>query len=424
MPRLLTDWLSSYIDYASESEPPVSYHAWTGLSLIASVLQRRVWIDFGYTRIYPNMYIVLVGPSGKTKKGTAMRIGRTLLEGVFGENSNYIAGETLTREALIKLMQENICTFMTQESSETNTGNVKDKEKGIEKVNCQSPLTIFSEELSVFLGQNELKFLSMLIDWYDSSDLWKYKTKNSGSFEITGVCLNLLAATAPDWIAAMLPKEARNGGFASRVIFVVEFEKARTIPWPEITDEQRKLKKKLIHDLEEIQMISGAYVFDKKARDLYEDWYLKQEKTLQEGHSPLKSDNGQLTSYIERRATHIKKVAMNLTASRSNERIIKEEDFIRATKLLESVELNMHRAYDAVNDSRYGEAIQVILDKLVVKKKIKRSELIKELYKRFDLETLQVAEVTLEKMGLTKTVLNVIQNDAFITLLDPTERRG
>ncbi len=408
MPRILSDWLSSYIDYASESEPPVSYHAWTGLSLIASCLQRRTWIEFGYTKIFPNMYIVLVGPSGKTKKGTAMRIGRSLLEGVFGEDSSYIAGETLTREALIKVMQENVCTFLTQEETE--------------KTNFQSPLTIFSEELSVFLGQNELKFLSMLIDWYDSSDLWKYKTKNSGSFEITGVCLNLLAATAPDWIAAMLPKEARNGGFASRVIFVVEFEKAKTIPWPEITEDMQKLKKKLLHDLEEIQLICGPYSFDKKSRDLYEDWYLRQEKSLQEGHSPLKSEGGQLSSYIERRATHIKKIAMNLTASRTNERIIREMDFLRAQKMLESVEQNMHRAYDSVNDSRYGEAIQIILDKLVLKKKIKRSELIKDLYKRFDLETIQIAEITLEKMGMIKLVLNPIQNDAFLTLVETLGR--
>src|SRR3990170_8200696 len=74
------DWLSSYLEYTDNTEPPASYHLWTGISVISGVLQRKVWMEWGHELIYPNMYVVLIGPSGRCRKGTAMNIGKGLLK--------------------------------------------------------------------------------------------------------------------------------------------------------------------------------------------------------------------------------------------------------------------------------------------------------------------------------------------------------
>ena len=210
MARVLNDWLSGYIEYTSGSEPPLSYHTWVGISIIAGALQRRCKLQWGFECIYPNMYVILVGPSGRARKGVALGLGKDIL----ASTGIAMSSEAITKEALIRAMRGSITNFQGAD--------------GIIKFHCS--ITAFSEELSVFLGQNDIKFLANLTDWYDSKDKWTYETKGSGTDELQGVCFNLLGATAPDWLQSMLPQEAVGGGFTSRVIFIVEDKKGKTVP--------------------------------------------------------------------------------------------------------------------------------------------------------------------------------------------------
>jgi hypothetical protein len=83
MARELKDWLESYLDYTENSESPISYHTWCGLSVIAGALQRKVYLRWGLGRvIYPNVYAVLVGASGRTRKGVAIGIAKDFLKNI------------------------------------------------------------------------------------------------------------------------------------------------------------------------------------------------------------------------------------------------------------------------------------------------------------------------------------------------------
>ena len=85
MARELSDWLTKYLEYTENSESPISYHTWCGLSVIAGALQRRVYLKWGLGRvIYPNLYVVLVGPSGRTRKGVAIGIAKDFLKKIPG----------------------------------------------------------------------------------------------------------------------------------------------------------------------------------------------------------------------------------------------------------------------------------------------------------------------------------------------------
>jgi len=391
------------MEYASSSEPPASYHAWTGLSMIASVLQRKAWVSWGFDNVYPNMYIILVGPSGKTKKGTAIKIGKTILEDAIGESSDYMVGESITRESLIKRMHENAGVFVDNDNA----------------IRHQSPLTVISEELSVFLGMTELKFLATLINWYDSGDNWTYETKNAGTYPIKGVCLNLLAATAPSWLSSAIPAAARTGGFASRVMFVVETEKSKTVAQPIVTPRMKLLRQKLAHDLVEIMDIRGEYTLSKDAAGFYEDWYKKQDAIIQSGKSPIPTGSADMMGYCERRATHIKKVALSMAASRTSKRTIELQDMKRALALMEKTERNMSRAYDSACDVHFGDVVQIMVSVLIRSSPIRRSEMVKELIRRkYDLGVILDAEESLEKMGMIKVVRIPIGDDALITLIE------
>ena len=80
MKRMLSDWLAGYIEYTKNTEPPLSYHIWVGISTIAAALERKVYMKWGHSDIYPNQYIVLIGPSGQSRKGEAVNLARNFID--------------------------------------------------------------------------------------------------------------------------------------------------------------------------------------------------------------------------------------------------------------------------------------------------------------------------------------------------------
>jgi len=377
MQRKFPDFLSAYLAYSEKSEPPTSYHIWTCLSTIAAALQRKVYLKWGFKTLYPNIYIVLIGPSG-CRKGTAMNIGKDLLQDI---NGILMASESTTREALIRDMKDGITTF-----TDPTDGMLK----------FHSSVTVFSEELSVFLGQQNIKFLADLTDWFDASDQWTYRTKGSGTDKLVGVCVNILGATAPDWLRSILPQEAFGGGFTSRVIFVVEESKRQIVADPRIPIEIQEMRPKLVHDLEIISSMAGEMKFLDTTMDLYTDWYTKQSR------SPVIKDP-HFAGYCERRAIHVLKLSMVVSASRSSDCIITPEDFKRALALLESVEPKMPRAFLGLGRARYSEMTAQIFEYLKKVKQCSQADILNKFDLDLDEYTLQLIMKTLAARKVVET---------------------
>lgn len=390
--RRLSDWLSGYIEYTHESEPPLSYHVWTGISLLAASLQRRIFLRWGYETIYPNMYIVLIGPSGKCRKGTAMSIGKDIIKDV----GIKLTSESITREALIRAMKRAVVSYIDPDNN---------------NVVFHCSLTAISPELSVFLGQNDVKFLADLTDWYDSLDKWTYETKGSGVDDITGICFNLLGATAPDWLQSILPEEAIGGGFTSRIIFIVEENKRKTIPEPVITDKLNMVRAALKEDLERIATLSGEFVMTDETRALYSAWYQKQDDNTREG-KPVISDP-RFTGYCERRATHIRKLCMIFSASRGDDMVITASDFERAIDVLTTAEKKMPKVFGGLGTAQYAKVTEKMLNFFRDKKRVSRSELLVVFYRDLDMMMLETIEKTLAAMKVIRIVLDTTGGEVY-----------
>jgi hypothetical protein len=376
MIRQLPDYLTTYIKFTEKTEPPTNYHIWTCLSVIAAAMQRKCYLRWGFKTLYPNLYVVLIGPSG-CRKGTAMNIGKDLLLDITGVN---LSSESVTREALIRDMHDGVSTYT----------DIKDG-----TLVYHSSVTVISEELSVFLGQQNVKFLADLTDWFDCSDQWTYRTKGSGTDKLVGVCVNILGATAPDWLRSILPQEAFGGGFTSRVIFVVEEQKKQIVPNPKIPEEILALRPSLILDLEQIAAMSGEMIFEDEAMDLYTAWYIKQSKTpaIKDPH---------FAGYCERRAIHVLKLSMVMSASRSCDRRITKADFSRALALLESVEPKMSRAFMGLGRAKYSDMTSHIYEYLSKHTKCSQAELLNKFDVDLDEYTLQLIMKTLAARKVVK----------------------
>jgi len=394
--RALSDWISYYLEYTDDTEPPESYHIWTAISLIAGSLERKVNMPWGHSRIYPNLYIILVGPSGRTRKGIAMDIGSD----IFDETGGNRTAEALTKEQLIKVFEDSITNY-----NNPSTGFVE--------FHCS--LTTFSKELSVFLGQKDIAFIADLTDWYDSHDSWKYETKGKGKNHIHGICYNLLGGTAADWFPSMFPLESIGGGFTARIIFVSEENKRKTVAEPKASDQ--KLRKILISDLQRIKNLAGEYSFTEEAKQRYIEWYTKEDGKMGRGEYPI--SDPRFNSYCERRATHIKKLGMSIAASHTDKLEITLEDFNRSLDILEKTEKRMYRVFGGLGASLTGPVLQKIIMYLAVNKKVRRSILMDKF--KFDITTLQMQEMEAALSQMKYIKAEVIDNgsDRLYTYIGP-----
>lgn len=393
MARELDGWLDNYLKYTEHTESPTSYHTWCGLSVIAGALQRRIYLRWGLGQvIYPNLYVVLIGQSGKTRKGVAIGIAKDFLKSIPGIT---VTPESSSgRQAMILAMKRAATNFMDP------TDN---------KIKFHCAVTSFSEELSVFLGQGDIAYLASLTDWYDSKDDWEYETVGRGKDSLQGLCLNLCGGTAPDWIQSMIPQEALGGGFTSRIIFVVAEKKKQIVPEYNMDDAAIELGKKLQRDLERIGNLKGEIKFTDAGKELYKNWYISETDKLDNGMPAI--DDSRFAGYCERRATHLRKLMMVCSASRGDDLLISAEDFYKAKGLLEDVELNMGKTFGGFGKARTSDEVEVVMNFIRDAGTTTRKLLLQRFFRDIEPQALSIAEQTLQQMGVIKIKLLPEQQD-------------
>ena len=365
--RNVPDWLSAYLRYVENTEPPIQFHIWCALSTIAGVLQRRVWLDWE-RRLYPNLYVILVGDSGQTRKGTAIDKAEWFFTQM--PQLNIENGNRVTKEQLAIDLASAESEFFYQEPGRRG-----------KTMRTQHTLTHIVPELATFFGFKDHELLGWLTDWYDSKDVWENRTKTAGKDLIHNMCYNLLAATAPDWMRSMLPEAAVGGGFTSRVLFIYEERKRKVVSNPQLTEKDKELRTLLLSDLEQIYKLAGPMSLTPKAQLLYEEWYENQEEEIKEGRPPIRDER--LKGYLARRQTHCLKLAMILSSSRSDELVIKDSDMRRAQVMLRDAEKKMAQAFGGTGAAMYAQGLHKIMVYLQERGTVTHSELLRQF--KFDL---------------------------------------
>lgn len=340
MERQLNDWIDGYLTVCKNSEPPKMYHLWCAISVIAAVLQRKCRIDWGTITFYPNMYIVLVGPSGACRKGTAMGTALDFLENLDVK----LAAESITREALIRELK----------NANDNTVNLETGSSDM-----HSSLTIWAPELTVFLGYHNHQLLSDLTDWYDCRNRWTYRTKNMGTDEIIGVYVNMIGATTPDLIRTTMPLDAIGGGLTSRMIFVYEEQKEHIVPVPFLTEAEIGLMHQLKADLETINSLNGKFNATEEFLDYWKQWY-----TSTASNPPFRDPR--FSGYIERRPNHVMKLSMIVNASRTNNMVLQRTDLERAISFLELTERKMQNTFSGVGKYSHADTLTKVMNEIAM----------------------------------------------------------
>lgn len=353
--RLVPDWLEGFLEYSSNSEPPETFRLWTGISTVAAMLKRKCLINWGALRFYPNLYIILVSPPGQARKGTAVGFGVDFLI----RTGIKMCADSITKEALTRKIAEAASTDIQEDGT----------------MRFHSSYTIVSPELTSLLGNGDPQMISWITDWFDCGKgpdgIWEYATKHQGEDRISGIWINLLGATTPDLIGKI--PDIIGSGLSSRIIFVYEQKQEKICPLPFLSKEQTKLGEDLYHDLEQIHLMQGEFSLTQEFLDLWVTWYPDQIN-----NPPFRDKR--LARYCTRRGTHIMKLSMICSASRSDEMVIDVEDLKRAITFLEIAERKMPYTFGSMGDSPMAKVLNNIMMDIGTYGVISQKELLQKHY--------------------------------------------
>lgn len=341
MARLLKDWLNSYTQYCGNTESAAIFHKWVGLSIVSSALQKKVWFKFGRFKIFPNLYIVLVAEPGVARKSVAISYGVRLLKEI---PTVKISASSITKEALIDDM-----ALAYQEAI-----NVETQEK---IQHCS--MAVVSKEFESFIGQKRenTKMIVFLTDVYDAEDdlPWAHKTKHSGSSQIVGPYMTIVAATTPESLASSLPSNAVGGGFVTRVLFIWAGGRDTKVAIPE--DLFGELTVKLQLDLAVISSLSGEFTFNPESKEWWIDWY---NNRLEDDFTRRICKEKSFAGWYSRKHVHLLKIATCLSACRGNTKFVEIQDFERGLKLLEEMEKVMGNSFSALGRSEVSIEVDTV----------------------------------------------------------------
>jgi hypothetical protein len=339
--RNFVDWIPAYVEYASVTEAPKRTHFWCAVGAVAGCLRRKVWIDMKRFMWYPSFYLIIVGPPGVIAKSTTIDIATDILRQVpgikFGPNA-------ITWQALVSAFAGASEAFEYQGAWHP-----------------MSPLTLVASELGSLLNLQDKDMINLLIEMWDGKKTYEKITKMSGNDIIEGPWINMMAGTTPHWIADNMPAAMIGGGLSSRCIFIYGDTKERYTAYVDemVKDGDDARRVKLIEDLERIAMLTGRYTITPEAREWGRDWYERFWKA-----ALSRMDDVMLEGYAARKQTHIHKVAMVLSASRSNDLIIKREDLELANFMLEDLEKDMHRVFSRIGRTEDSLQAEKLIDML------------------------------------------------------------
>jgi hypothetical protein len=387
--------LKEFTQFTKNTEIPSIYSLWCAISTVSAALGRDSFVDMGHYTVYPNLYIVLVAGSGKCKKSTSIGVAEMFLKKI--EPPVRLFSQKATPEALIGALSGMKC------DEEENT--VQQSAEGI----------IVADELSTLIDKSSIQsaMIPFLTTLWDSKDSFTYETRSRGKETIANACVSLLGGSTIDWIKEAISLTAIGGGFTARIIFVYRDTYEQLIFRTTVSDENKRRKKRIIHDINEIAAMRGAFMPTDEAWELMDKEY----KHFMM-NSPL-HDNKYLSGYANKRSTNLLKLCMVISASKRDSKVITIEDADMGLRILENVEQYMPKVMMAIAADETGVATAYVTEIIQTKGEVSRKALLNMVHHRMQaqdldsiLETLDQAGVISRNISGKKCIIRLVGDEA------------
>lgn len=272
-------------DYVSVHEPltdaPMQYHAAMAWGILSSVLTGQFYLKFQGDKLNPNLWILIIGPAGTSRKSTCLKFAKKVLSQV---KSGSQLSERFSTEGLI--MELEIL------KDEGHKGGV-------------SVLNEFSLLLTLLDRDFAAGSAEILCSLYDGAPV-SYATKKDGRVFIEEMPLAILGATTIQSINQSVgPKRAAimRGGFWSRICPVIfSGVPDKSLPMPPNPDQEKY--DAMLKMVSRLALLEGVCELSPEAIEIYKEFYYGIQKEA------AKSSSDMITSVIARQQISALKIAI------------------------------------------------------------------------------------------------------------------
>lgn len=308
-----------FMSYTSDAESPKSFFRWASYSAVAAVLRDSVYLDLGFKKVWPNIYVVLMARSAALRKSVPVELVADLLTQV--GNTKIMMGRS-SIQAVIK------------ELGTTETGADGKPMGGASGI-------IISGELAAFSPEDPAT-IPLLTDLYDNHKKWSSNLVSAGKTKLENTCVNLLAATNEPFFREVYNLLAIRGGLLGRTFIVREEKKSQSnslmfLEFEDLEALKKYLRERydttlLVSRLRALAQIKGQVVMEYDARVEYDKWY----KSL---------DGSRIgdTGVVERIHTGVLKVALLLAVGEMEGLCVRkrhvEDSILQCVELLKNYEV-------------------------------------------------------------------------------------
>lgn len=370
--------------YTNNQESPWRFHFWALTSAIGVLASRRIWLNRGYYKLFPNQYIILTANSAMCRKNFPCELVQEYLLQVQGlrEENGLVGMYPVVYSG--KITKEKLFELIAVDPNRDDDS---------------PPILIAATEFGTLISKHAILngLVDDLTDYYTSPSIPKTSgTKKDGLQVLRNWCFHVLGATTPDWLGDSIPQSVFNQGFVGRVVFVYGKKPRHRIATPRVDAKLDKVRQEILNRLYNLSFLEGEMKWDPEAEAMYEDWYQTREEPS--------SMTAQQSGFFGREHEHVLKLAMCLSLADSDSLILKPEHFSRAVEEFSQIYADLPTLFSDVIFNGELPIVKKICSIMEEEKRLTRSVLGKKLYKKFSLNDIDDAINGLVALGVLKRV--------------------
>ncbi len=233
----ISEWKQWLVDGQITDAPDIYLEA-SALAILSTIVNRGVFVRFGHRRLYPQMYLILVGKSSLFRKSTCLDLASKFVTAV--------KPEMILEQAF---------------SSEYFIQSVAEKKRGV----------IFVDEFITLLDVLKREYSSevkrLIVELFDREMPWSRGTLGGGQTIISDPFLNIISATTPSWLQEAISEGDIKGGMIPRFVMVLATHKDRIIKFP--GQGRSDIEKQLVEELYEISLQNRELYLSDTAKELF-----------------------------------------------------------------------------------------------------------------------------------------------------------
>lgn len=350
--------LDLFMYACGDSEVPQEYFTWSCISLIAAVLGNRVWYEkMPGTKLLPNQYIILVGPSG-TGKGVAIGKASKIAQAEHDDGDTVIPDMVAFQ---IKATIQHIMDEMSKIHRKVRT-------------DLGASVYLIMPELasSVGSGRQAYSFVHTMVDLWEGADKKHEGTRTHGGIVLYKPCVNWLAGSTREWMMQSIPKDAIDSGFLARTVVVEgKYDFERRFFRPEVPANVVEVWDYITRRLIEVaNEADGAMMMTEDALYIDEIWYMNRESPEDMTMAPV----------WKRQQDLIIKLAMALSIADEPSGVIHGEHMELAQQMMGQVYKSVPGLLSFASTTVYTAGIHVVAQKVREAGTITRTALLKYAY--------------------------------------------